>query len=339
MKANPARSQSPIFVVGHPRSGTTLVQLLICANPEISSAPETHLFSHVLKPIRNWRSGKIAAGDVPKILSRLAGKPGIRVPEGVAFEIQREAERGALGAAELLERLMRYFAEQNGQSSFRRWVEKTPRHVQYLPEILGLFPDARVVNVVRDARDVVSSHALFNGDRPGARRWQVMRRSRSWNRLVGLVSQNKPNPRIIDICYEDIIRDPAGSTEWLMRRVGEQFRPAYLERFAAGFDDVVLPNEVARKGLLRIGKIVDRRGIWKERLRPREAKLVEARCKTMMERYGYPAELTVDLSPLARSVFLFTEHLLSFPAVIAYPAWRFARQKLRQFHRGMGTGH
>lgn len=295
----------PVFVVGHPRSGTTLVQLLLTAHPAFSSGPETHFFVHVLAPFDGWENGTLSPAQLEVAFKRLAGKPGIQLDEAFKATLHKQASGGGIAPAYFLHQLMRYFAQQSGKATAPRWVEKTPRHVQYVPQILTLFPHAQVINIVRDPRDVVSSPPRFYESRSAAYRRQVcVERAESWNAMVGLSKTFEADSRIMTIRYEDIIADAEGSLLRMMQFLGETYRPESLEHFADHYDQVVLPQEELRKSLLAIGEIVDRRGIWKRRMSEREARLVELICEPLMREFGYDLVVCAGLSEQDRQALL-----------------------------------
>lgn len=320
----------PVFVVGHPRSGTTLVQLLLTAHPVFSSGPETHLFAHVLAPFKGWESSKLSPAQLETAFKRLAGKPGIQLDTALKAALREQARAGGIAPAHFLHRLMQHFAEQSGKASAQRWVEKTPRHVQYVPQILALFPQARVINIVRDPRDVVSSPPRFYESRSATYRRQVcIERAESWNMMVGLSRTFEADSRILTIRYEDIIADAEGSLLRMMQFLGEAYRPESLERFAEHYDQVVLPKEEVRKSLLAVGEIVDRRGIWKQRMSEREARLVELICEPLMREFGYDLVVCANLSEQEKQALLRRERA---SAAFHYRLYTLSR-RLRQVPR------
>ncbi|HEX2619872.1 MAG TPA: sulfotransferase, partial [Phototrophicaceae bacterium] len=210
----------PVFVVGHPRSGTTLVQLLITAHPVFSSAPETHFFTHVLGAVPDWLNRTIRPDELHQVFKRLIGKPGIELDNATLAQITEQAKNNnGIAPAVLLNTIMEFYAAQ--QHKHRRWLEKTPRHVNYIPQILTLFPDARIINIVRDPRDVVSSNVRFQKLSPekdsAERRRICVERSQSWNQMVRYAQRLLPNePRLFTVRYEDLIIDTVGSLTRLM---------------------------------------------------------------------------------------------------------------------------
>jgi hypothetical protein len=290
----------PVFVVGHPRSGTTLLQLLITAHPAFWSAPETHLFSFVLADTPDWDTRLLRADELPILFARLAGKPGIALTDAVKAQITARAqESGGIAAAALLDAIMQTYA--HAKPTATRWLEKTPRHVNFVPQMLKLFPDARVLNIVRDPRDVVSSNVRYQRLSPeqdaAQRRYICIERSLSWNTMVDYAKTLLPTePRMMTLRYEDLITDPEGNLARVMAFIGEERDAGVLEKFGEGYRAVVLEKEDVHKQLCAVGEIVDRRGIWKTRMTEGEAQIVDTLCHALMGDYGYAT--AHDLIPL-----------------------------------------
>lgn len=141
----PAKNEqrrSPAFLVGFPRSGTTLTEQVLSAHPEVISTDEEPITAAMLRLGRE-RTG--AADDASDTL--LAG-----LTEEIALEMRRayraEADRvlGEVPADSLL-------------------LDKLPLNLIDLPAIHAVFPDSRVIVALRDPRDVCLS-CLMQDFRP-----------------------------------------------------------------------------------------------------------------------------------------------------------------------------
>src|SRR5215831_18017071 len=142
-----------VFVVGCPRSGTTWVQRLLASHPNVRTGQESDVFDIYVGPqLQAWRR---------ELEITSSGRGGVGL--GCYF---REDEFLPILKRYALD-LLRPMTDQLGEGDV--FVEKTPSHVLYIPEILALFPKARFVHVLRDARDTVAS--LLSASRSWGRSW------------------------------------------------------------------------------------------------------------------------------------------------------------------------
>jgi len=194
-------SDAPIFVVGFQRSGTTLLQSLLGAHPRIAAPPETHFIARVAH-LADYFGDLADDANLRRALSEALNPP---VPllaecgfdEDLLFE---RARTGPRTYAALLDTLMSDFAERHGKA---RWCEKTP--TQPATWVYDLFPEAQVVHIVRDPRDVVASSLDVPWTGMATRRIAAAwRRFTLDNVRVGL----EVGPaRFLQIRYEDLARD------------------------------------------------------------------------------------------------------------------------------------
>ena len=121
-------ADSPIFIIGCGRSGTTLLRMMLDSHPRISAGEETKFLTD-LQPI---------VGEHWSLLS--------------AYGFSREW---------WLDRIRAFYgdfqAEYLAKRGKQRWAEKTPGYTFHLDFIAELFPDAQYVHVIRDGRDVALS--------------------------------------------------------------------------------------------------------------------------------------------------------------------------------------
>jgi hypothetical protein len=262
---------------------------LVTAHPNFWSAPETHFFTHVLDRTTNWQTQRIPAARLPKMFERLAGKPGIELSEAVKSQIIEEATPAGMAAPVLLDRIMQAYRPLDSIAT--RWLEKSPRHVLHIPQILEFFPDARIINIVRDPRDVVSSNRRFQQLTDVTERRRIcIQRSLSWNHMVRTAKKLQSNePRLMTIQYESLTAEPEKYLAEMMYFIGEKAQEGTLQNFSSNYDQVVLQKEV-HKQLCSVGEIVNRRGVWKTRMSVDEVQIVETLCYKLMVEYDYTPE-------------------------------------------------
>jgi LPS sulfotransferase NodH len=286
-----ARAQ-PIFVVGSPRSGTTLLRAILNRHSEIGLCDETFFFYYVARRRR-------AFGDLASARNR-------RRLVDAYLSTRRMREMGLdLGA--LAERLMRegttypdffasilrFHAEAHGKS---RWGEKTPLHADELPALGAWYPDGRVVHIVRDPRDVVSSLQRMPW---GAR--SVLRNARVWKRLTAPAGAARAGIARMVVRYEDLVADPPAT----MRSVCAFLGVAYEEQ-------MLVPSAgppARRPWLQRAQEAITTVtvGAWRSALSNEQVRLIEWVCAPEMAHHGYemsqpPATNGLKLRGTARAI-------------------------------------
>jgi hypothetical protein len=132
-----------IFVVGCPRSGTTLVQSLLSAHPRLTGFTESHVFDKAY----DWR-GDVNERELQARITHFLQENNI--PESLYEATRFDRELTA-------ERFIALLDEAACRRGAGGWVEKTPDHVFRIPLIERLAPDAKFIHVVRRAEGVLPS--------------------------------------------------------------------------------------------------------------------------------------------------------------------------------------
>lgn len=217
----------PFFIVGSGRSGTTLLRRILQASPEVHIPPETFVLADVIEHFRRganrpWR-------DVVYMTLALFEY----YPEFEKFGIQLrrlanqllECPREKRSLAFILDKIYRYHGEQMGET-FRKWGDKTPINAFCLEQILGVFPDAKFIHMLRDGADVVHSYVkagLQPSIEAAAKRWQ-----RSVRAVEGFARRH---PAIChEVRYEQLVTDPERVVRSVCRFLGIAFDPRMINR-------------------------------------------------------------------------------------------------------------
>ena len=139
------------FLVGCPRSGTTLLQSLLAAHSQIHSFPESHFFANLLQRRKRWQkllklSSFQTNARVREFLKELEREDLVnRIPSNATFEWQHT--KAFISILDLL--------TQEEKKSI--WLEKTPGHLHYIEYIQRYIPAAKFIHITREGRDVVAS--------------------------------------------------------------------------------------------------------------------------------------------------------------------------------------
>jgi hypothetical protein len=304
----PPAPASPVFVCGSSRSGTTLVARLLDRHPDVFAFTELHFLEQLAEPAeaRRWLEPAAAADLLARLLANQHAFAQTTGTDAAGYRAQAVALLPRLGLVEptparLFAAYLRHEAAQHGAPVA---CEHTPRNVYVLPELLALYPDARVVVLLRDPRDVLASQkhkwrAAFLGGR-FPRREQLRLRvnyhpvttSLLWRGAVRAGDAVR-DERVLQLRFEDLVAEPARHVEALCRHVGLDFDPTLLEVSVAGSS--FGPGSQAT-GLDRAAV-----GRWaRGALTPTEAAICDRLTATERARHGYPdAGVRPDAAALA----------------------------------------
>jgi hypothetical protein len=188
---------------------------------------------------------------------------------------------------------LRRLREEWEASGKPRLVEKTPRHIRFLPKIRRAIPGAKFVIMVRDGRDVTASigwreHGRFD---IGLRRW---------TNETGIAARERHSPDVFVQRYEDLVANPAGALQRICGFLGVQYAPEMLNyheqpRIWYDLKQVEKTSGVgeAHRNLRnwQVNQpLYDGRGRWQAELPPEiVAEFSKGRARELMEIFGYSA--------------------------------------------------
>jgi hypothetical protein len=141
-----------VFIVGCPRSGTTLLQRIVDAHPQIAVTPETHWIpSYLPKLIEKAPEGEVTKRFVRRLLRyhRFAQLGVGRKPLKKLLKADRP-----LSYARFVSAVFDLYGKAQGKALVG---DKTPGYARQIPVLHSLWPEARFVHLVRDGRDVCLS--------------------------------------------------------------------------------------------------------------------------------------------------------------------------------------
>lgn len=286
---------APIFLVGCPRSGTTLLRRMLDAHPRVAIAPETFFV------YKFWRH-RCCYGDLRNDanLDRLVGD--LLAFRGVAdVDLDRDvllekARRGDRRYATLFALFLRRFAEECGAAVVG---EKTPNHVFYLRLLQKWFPAARFVHVLRDARAVVNSWRGLPWS--SGRLWRDAAR---WREHVAAARRSRTGGALRTVHFERLVRAPERELRRLCAFLELDFTPAMLrfheERGEGRGVSLNTEREPWKEKATRpLDPSVAER--WKGELASAQVAQIEGRAGREMRRWGYAPQTPRGLLAWARA--------------------------------------
>lgn len=288
---DPQTGMAPFFVVGAPRSGTTLLRVMLDRHPDLAIPPGSHFIPRLWA--RRRRYGKEGVLEEPELFLRdLVSERRFR-----DWEIPIEAVREELEAIpaptvpQAIESAYRAYARRMKK---RRWGDKTAGYTRYVPLLARLFPDARFVHLIRDGRDVALSQLalkhLHSGTASAAYVWsRTVRRTRRSGRTLG-------DARYTELLYEDLLDDPEGELRRLCVFLDLPFEPAMLEHDVHALEHLPLVRRTTFHSRIALPPTKGLRD-WRREMSERQIAEFEAVAPGGLLAAGY--ELHLDRVPLA----------------------------------------
>jgi hypothetical protein len=292
-------SKPIVFVTGASRSGTTLLCFILGRSAQICPLSETHYFGEIWDPrsTPETATSEALVRAAANLFARL--KRGILdatvteedIAEARSFLTNLPVEQHNL--RDIYMSVMGHFATKKGKTVP---CEQTPRNIFYARRLLEIFPEARVVHMIRDPRAVMASQK---------KRWQRRKLAAAklpfyhtirvwanyhpytmgqlWKRATSsaLALQRDSHPRFKTVRFEDLLQEPETTVRDLCAFLQIPYQAQMLEvkQINSSHQSSV---GGARPGLNKAA--ID---AWQKVLRPGEAAITEATCGEQMERCGY----------------------------------------------------
>ncbi len=234
---NESAIKGRVFIVGCPRSGTTLLQSLLAAHPEVISFPESHFFSSLV--IQKWsKLLGIGSPQAQEKTEQLISCFGERYSHLNSFPRTWSLRNNVSFFVNCLDFIS---ADQNK----KHWLEKSPQHLSQIHFIEKLVPKSKFIHIIRNGPDVVAS--LYDvackypkqWDGP----WSIEKCTNWWTRSVKASLNYSQRENHFLIRYEKIITKTDASLMEICDFLGIPF-----------FEEMVDGHKNASQKLIRKGE-------------------------------------------------------------------------------------
>jgi hypothetical protein len=233
-----SRKTAPVFVLGCPRSGTTLLyDMLLSAGGFAVYLAESNVFN--VLALRFGDLGK--RSNRQKLLRAWLGSKLFRATGLDAQQIEKKMLEECRHAGDFLNIVMNEIARAQGVP---RWAENSPETILHLPLVKQLVPDALIIHIIRDGRDVATSLEKLRYVRPfpweerqnliGAGvYWEwIVERGRAYATLLG--------PNYMEVRFEDLIASPQETLDKIAPFIDQELD--YDRVRQVGYGSVSQPN-------------------------------------------------------------------------------------------------
>lgn len=250
---------TPVFICGALRSGTTMLRLMLDHHPRISNFGETDF-------LFEYPEGSGGKQDVTAFRESLSND-GLFETAGLTLPDQNEIDAFVIDLTEQM------------RVPGRKLTINIHRHFERIPDI---FPDAKVVHLLRDPRDVARSSIGmgWNGNTyAGVNHWIASEKS------MEIMRERFPDINVLTVRNEDLVRQPETVLTQICAFLGEPYDPAMLEYYKHSTYAAPDPSLVEQ---------------WRTKLSTEELGLVEGKVGEMMKVRGYELSGAPLIIPSAR---------------------------------------
>ncbi len=255
---------------------------MLGAHPAFACGPETAFFMRLPRDT----SELLDLGHWPdRAVEHLSSNQRRGVPFYELYGLDRAQVHAALAQREpsvgaMLESVISTYARAAGKP---RWAEKSPRHILFLPRLRSAFPEAPIVRIVRDPRDVALSvmRAPFGGSSLIVNLYECARLSA---RTEPIIDRDR---RLMTLRFEDLVADPEPELRRLCDFLGEPFDVRMLEQSGVAAAAI---QDRSEWWLAKAAERPDssRLAVWRRELTPQQQRAAAAICHDILERHDYP---------------------------------------------------
>lgn len=300
---------SPIFIAGHPMSGTSLLRSVLDSHPELVAYPEeTSFFRRYLpKAAGKSRLEKLILSD--RYLTHIFEWNQVKPPAHQASFLDRDYSHIPIAQVrqavkqqvadqfrhdgDMLSAVILAYGQVTGKITWatHRWVENTPYNEHYADQIFKWWPKALMVHTVRDPRDIFTLYQRKHSN------WSPDAFAMNWARstLAGLdnLARFSAN-RYLLLSYEDLVSAPDEELRQLCQFLRISDDPSLRHRAQDGkpwAGNPMVEDQFTAIGATPVGR-------WRDTLPPEEVAILEVVAGPLMRRMGYT--LSGQVSSLAK---------------------------------------
>ena len=288
--------KSPFFIIGVPRSGTTLLSVVLNNHSEIFIDKDS-IGMTCIQTVRKWKR-QYAFHPGQNKLELLRGLLQNSYKQRLSFLLEGERLDQSTSLEQLFSQAMGEKMRQEGQ---KIWGDKTPELLKFLPEMKAIFPQAKFIQLIRNPYANCKSlkERQYMNIRLAAQEWKDLN-------AIGLIENYiSGSQNYLIIKYEDLVLSPKETVQKVCSFLGVDFREEMLNLNRAS-------DTQSDQAYVLSSFDVQKLEGWKDSLTTKEIRKIEMITADLMSKLGYPIQLDTP-EELARS--------LSFSRRMALKTW------------------
>jgi len=280
-----SRPPACIFVCGVGRSGTSLLQSMLCAHPQVACLPETSAVRRLL--VTRQLENAFRQGGTELAARLLENDQRLRFLDIDwcefinRIDVAEDSQPAKAWYVELLR-------EELTAAKARYVLDKDPRLVEHIRWLHREFPQSHVVHVIRDPRDVLASKLAADWSKN--RHWLKHVVANQVQFRAGCRHGSElPKAQYHEVVYEHLLRDPATELGRLTRRLDIPYDDSMLS-FGNAAKKLVRPDEMSWKKETLGPLMTDNTQKWETKLNSLQIFVTNLACREAILRAGQPID-------------------------------------------------
>lgn len=286
----------PLFIIGNPRSGTTLLRLIINAHSHFCVPPECGFIQWLYSTYSGWTKAHIKSPErVDQFLTDLANCRKIEtwhldVPE-LKIRIQTSQPSSY---AELCDTVLAQYIAQEKPKAIR-WGDKNNYYIQHTNTLRHIFPESRFLCIVRDGRDVACSYreliqranksSAYYPNLPS----DISEIAFEWTTNNTVIQKLIDSKKATWVRYEDLVETPEKAIRTICSSLNIPYKPkmlAFHTEKAASEPREMLAWKEKTQSAITTSQILR----YKKDLTDQEVVAFEKQAGRLLDFFGYPLQ-------------------------------------------------
>ena len=274
---------SGLFLVGAPRSGTTLLQSILCSHSQLYSTPETSFFCDIIPRLGvEYRDPDhpISEQDIATIKQSFQQLTGMQV--------RLDGLSPGAGIKAAFEALLSEFNHDNKP----KWIEKTTNHARSMLVIRKFYPDAKFIHIIRDPVDSIGSMTSLRPTSVSDTRVPYVSSfygfANLWLECVRSALCYPHQDSVLHLYYEDLVKNPNDVILKVFDFLGIPFEAPVTENFHKSAENLFSAESCPwQNSNLTPGFHTDKIHKWRKKLSPAKVWLIQYYTADLARSFGY----------------------------------------------------
>ncbi|MCD4680723.1 MAG: sulfotransferase [Bacteroidales bacterium] len=279
------------FIIGRPRSGTTLLRTLFDAHPNVIIPLESQIIKLLFE-----KYGKRKSWDESQLRTLLED-----VKKEWKFDTWNVDEErlekdildcvGETPLKQIIRAIYRNYISHFEKKEILLFGDKNPEYSLYFNKLIKNFPEAKYIHLTRDYRDQILSYMKFDFSYPIipliAYRWK-----KSVQKVLKV--QKKNTVSLFSVRYEDLVETPAKCIEEMCSFLGIDFDPSILDFHKSEWENLgtKAQQELKQRYHKNLFRPIDKKSVgqWKVKMKPKDVKVADMIVGKYAKTCGYSRE-------------------------------------------------